>query len=197
MPILYGKNLNNSNAIINVEIKRITANINQTLPVVLFAGHDFFSGYVQSLKSLTPNGLSFLGANNEASEGSFIRFRYQVPPAGASDTIRVRANEIPISTLVSNSVVKPFKIKSVNYTVSDLGTINRQFRQNIELFSLGLFGKNTTDSLTPNQFRFDTIKLEDNVNIPLDLTIDGNTGIGINIIPEVNYSIFLSLFIEQ
>lgn len=186
-------------AIFNIECLRFSNTINKPLPVILFAGNDFFSGYSQSLKGILPNGIettSVLNQSKGAGAVSSVRYVFNEPSTGNTDVFFTSSFEIPITTLAVNAINKPFYIKQINYTISDL-TKTRQFFQNINLINLDLFGKTITDSFVPNMYRNDMLKFNDSIEIPVNIKIDGNTGLAINLLPENNFSVNLSFIIEQ
>jgi hypothetical protein len=169
-------------ALINIEIQRDGNQIKKPLPVILFAGHDFFSGYQQSLRNLLPQGIITLNCDNLITSGkppytSTIRFKYQEVSTGFDDSLFSYCNETQISTLTNESINNNFIIKSLDYTISPNYT--EQYFQPIKVFGTGIFGKKTYDSITPNQYRSDALKFNDNINIPLNMKITGDTGLGI------------------
>lgn len=190
---------NMKQAIFNIECFRFSNTINKSLPVVLFAGCDFFSGYSQSLRGTLPNGIDVTSVLNQPKgirPESSVRFVYNEPSTGSTDVFYTSANEIPITTLAVNGIQKPFYIKQINYTISDL-TKTRQFFEKINLIKLDLFGKTITDSFVPNMYRNDMLKFNESIEIPVNIKIDGNSGLAINLLPEANFSVNLSFIIEQ
>lgn len=182
-------------ALINIEIFRQQNNLNKPLPIVLFSANDFFSGYSLSLKNvLNDNSLIYSVINQPRLNGSSMRFRYS--NGAVTDDIFVFSNEIPITTLTTNTLNKNLLIKNIDITISD-STKTSQYLQNIYLFNAGLFGKSITNSFTPNQYRFDTTKFLNNISIPINSKIDSNSGLLLNVIPQSNFSVNLSLTIEQ
>ena len=186
-------------ALFNIECLRQSNTINKPLPVVLFAGNDFFSGYSQSLKGILPQGIettSVLNQSKGSNAVSTIRYVYVDPNLGNTDVFFSSSFEIPITTLTTNAIQKPFYIKQINYTISDT-TKTLQYFQNINIISCDLFGKTVVDSFVPNMYRNDMLKFNDSIEIPVNIKIDGNTGIAFNIIAENNFSVNLSFIIEQ
>lgn len=182
-------------ALINISVFRQQANINKNLPIVLFCATDFFSGYSQSLKNvLNDNSLIYSVINQPRLSGSSIRFRYS--NGVVTDDLFVSSNEIPVTTLTMNSIIKNFELKSIDMTISD-ETKTLQYLQNIYFFNSDLFGKSITDSFTPNQYRNDLLKFNNNINIPINKKIDASKGLLLNVIPQANFTVNFSLTIEQ
>lgn len=182
-------------ALINISVFRQQANINKNLPIVLFCATDFFSGYSQSLKNvLNDNSLIYSVINQPRLTGSSIRFRYS--NGIVTDDLFVSSNEIPVTTLTMNSIIKNFELKSIDMTISD-ETKTLQYLQNIYFFNSDLFGKSITDSFTPNQYRNDLLKFNNNINIPINKKIDASKGLLLNVIPQANFTVNFSLTIEQ
>ncbi len=180
-----------SQALININIVRQTGNINGGLPVVLFNACDFLSGYAQSLKGLLNNAVLPLSVTNEINT-SGIRFRYQ---SGLQfDNLVASCNEIPLITLLQNTYTNKIKIKNLEYSLDDFTTANRQYLQKIYFIEGGIFGKKIADTITPNMYRNDTQKIQDSINIPLNLEVTANNGMVVFIADTL--SINLSLTIE-
>jgi hypothetical protein len=182
-------------ALINISIFRQQANLNKNLPIILFCGNDFLSGYSQSLKNtLIDNSLIYSVINQPRLTGSSMRFRYS--NGLVTDDLFVSSNEIPITTMAINTINKPFFIKQISYTISD-SSKGSQYFQNINFINCDLFGKTIVDSFTPNMYRNDMFRFNDSVEIPTNIKIEGSKGLAINIIPEANFTVNLSLQIEQ
>ncbi len=180
-----------SQALININIQRQSGNINGGLPVVLFNACDFLSGYAQSLKGLLNSGILPISALNDANTGS-IKYRYQ---SGLQfDNLVASCNEIPLITLLQNTYTNKIKIKNLEYSLDDFTTANRQYLQKIYFIEGGVFGKKIADTITPNMYRNDTQKIQDSINIPLNLEVTANNGLVVFIADQL--SINLSLTIE-
>lgn len=177
--------------LINIGIERRTSNINQNLPVVLFNANDFLSGYAQSLKGLIPSSVTTI-AENETNTGN-IKFRYQ--NGIQVDNLFVSCNEIPMTTLVQNTYTNKIKIKNLEYNLNDVSFAPRQYLQKLFLINGGIFGKKTIDSFTPNMYRNDMQKINDSIDIPLNLEITPSNGIAVFMTSD-SLSINLSLTIE-
>jgi hypothetical protein len=177
--------------LINIGIERRTSNINQPLPVILFNANDYLSGYAQSLKGLIPSSI-ITSAENEVNTGSIL-FRYQL---GADvDRLVASCNEIPLTTLVQNTYTNKIKIINLEYNLNDVSFAPRQYLQKINLINGGVLGKKISDSFTPNMYRNDVQKIQDSINIPLNLDITPSNGLGLFITSDP-LSINLSLTIE-
>lgn len=178
-------------ALINLNITRQSGNITGGLPVVLFNACDFLSGYIQSLKGILNSNIIPVSAVNDANTGN-IRFRYQV---GANfDNLVASCNEIPLITLLQNTYNNKIKIKNLEYSLDDVTTAPRQYLEKIYFIEGGIFGKRILDSITPNMYRNDVQKLEDSINIPLNLDVTANNGLVVFLADQL--SINLSLTIE-
>lgn len=183
------------NALINIGISRPTKNVNFSLPSVLFNGNDFNSGYVQSLKGLIPFGVENLGAVNDAVNGN-IEFRFRDTATFLIDKLIVFCNEIPMTTLVQNTISKKIKINEILYQLDDTSLINAQYSQNIQLIESGIFGKKVNDSFTPNQYRSDMVKINDSITLPLNLEIGSNNGLIVFMTSKSPFVLNLSLNIS-
>ena len=178
--------------LINIGIQRLSSNINQNLPVVLFNANDFLSGYAQSLRGLIPTDI-VVTSQTELNNTGNILFRYQL---GVNvDRLVASCNEIPLTTLVQNTYTNKMKIKNLEYNLNDFSFAPRQYLQKINLITGGIFGKKVTDSFTPNMYRNDMQKIEDSINIPLNLDITPNNGLALFMFSS-SQTINLSLTIE-
>jgi hypothetical protein len=177
--------------LINIGIQRNSSNINQPLPVVLFNANDYLSGYAQSLKGLIPTSISTI-AENEVNTGN-VKFRYQ--QGIFVDFLIASCNEIPLTTLVQNTYTNKIKIKNLEYTLNDVSFAPRQYLQKINLINGGILGKKISDSFTPNMYRNDIQKIQDSIDIPLNLDITPSNGIAFFMMSD-SLSINLSLTIE-
>lgn len=185
-------------SLINVQIQRVGAVINKNLPAILFCANDYFSGYQLALKNLVPLNVQSQGAINTIDTEvtkSFIRFLF-TQTGGGSSVNEVRANEIPIATLNSSSITNPFTIKKMDITLNNENYLNEFFRLPISIIKTGLFGKKVADTFTPSMYLNDMLKFNNFVSIPLNLKIDGNTGLSFNTLPINKLQILLSFTIE-
>lgn len=183
-------------ALINISIERTSTNVNANLPVVLFHGNDFLSGYAQSLKGLIPQNVNYIGSTNEINSGN-VKFRFQDINTLGYDNLILSCNELPMTTLIQNSITKSFKIKSLGYQINDTSLIPYQNLLNIQFFKSDIFGKTIRDSFTPNQYRNDTDKLTDFIEIPLNYEINSNFGINTFLTKKNVITVNYSLVIEQ
>lgn len=178
--------------LINISIQRLSSNISQNLPVVLFNANDFLSGYVQSLKGLIPTNIA-VTSQTELNNTGNILFRYQL---GVNvDRLIASCNEIPLTTLVQNTYTNKMKINNLEYSLNDVSYAPRQYLQKINLINGGIFGKKISDSFTPNMYRNNMNKLEDSINIPLNLDITPSNGLALFMISDAQ-TINLSLTID-
>jgi hypothetical protein len=184
-------------ALINISIERLTTNINAPLTAVLFCGNDYFSKYAYSLRGFLTSFVSVKDVTNILSNSGptgNLLFEFQDLNTGLQDDIAVICNEIPLITLITNSISKPFKINNLGYNLNN-STQTAQYREKVSLLDISNFGKKIKDSFTPNQFRMDMSKLNDTIDIPVNYKVEAHTGLAFNFIGA--NKINLSLTIEQ
>lgn len=183
------------NSLINISITRQSTNVNFNLPTVLFNANDYLSGYSQSLRGLIPNGVNYIGTTSEVQTGNF-RFRFQDLNTLQVDNIVLSCNEIPMVTLLQNSITQKIKINEILYQLDDTSLINSQYSQNIQFIESGIFGKKVNDSFTPNQYRNDMFKINDSITLPLNLEIGSNNGLIVFMTSKNSFVLNLSLNIS-
>lgn len=192
-------------ALINISVKRLTNNIPTNLPAVVFGLNDFYSGYFDNIQRQLTQGLkiqsvTFGDPTIVGTETDFVCIRYYLAPHGF-DKIYIRCNEIPYSSLLTSTNYNHFNITSVGYTLSDMNLASKQFIQNVTIQNVSLFGRQTLDTYTPNQFRNDMIKLNDFIELPVNMKINAdksfNTSMVYSGIGASSQTINLSLTIVQ
>lgn len=192
-------------ALINISVQRLTNNIPLDLPAVVFGLNDFYSGYFDNIQRQLIQGLkiqsvTFGDPTISGTQTDFVCIRYNLPPHGF-DKIYIRCNEIPYSSLLTSTSFNNFNILNIGYTVSDMNLASKQFIQNVVIQNVSLFGRQTLDSYTPNQFRNDMVKLNDFIELPVNMKIDAdksfNTKMVYSGIPLSSQTMNLSLTIVK
>lgn len=183
-------------ALINISIERLTNNINADLPAPVFGLNDFWNSYFDNIQRQLPYDI-------ELKDVSFlkqsVRLWYKGP--GGDDYLLISCNEIGYPSLLSSTAFNEFEIENIGYTISKMNLASKQFIQKVNISNISLFGKTIIDSYTPNQYRNDTVKLNDFIDIPLKQKINAdrcfNTKIVYSGIPLSSHSINLSLTIKK
>jgi hypothetical protein len=96
----------------------------------------------------------------------------------ATDYIVVNGTTVPYKTLTKGSAIMPFQVKRLRYSY----TSDSQLDEEIVIFKRTIFGKYTENRVSPRSY-FDPNQMQSKVvDIPIEFSIDAETGIQINLL---------------
>ena len=182
-----------SAAIFDLTITRNTAAIAAALPVPVFGSLDYESNYVEIISQDLPAGC-VLTSIAKSTSGKGLRFTYT---SGANvDTIDVECAQVPYLNILRSSQGSLLKFSQCKMQISDV-TIQAQFSRKVSVVVNTIFGKNTSDSFTPNQFKSDLQNQNDIRTITAVQDIDQETSMVFLVNPTAAFSITYTSYVEK
>lgn len=182
-----------SAAIFDITITRATANINAALPLPIFGVLDRESNYAEIINQDLPSG-TVLTSITASGSGKGLTFTYT---SGANvDTIDVECAQVPYVNILRASQTSLLKMQQNKLQISDV-TKQTQFSQKVGIVVNTIFGKNTSDSYTPNQFKSDLQNQNDIRTITTITDIDSETSMVFLVIPEAAFSLTFTSYIQK
>ncbi len=182
-----------SAAIFDITISRASANINASLPLPIFGCLDKESNYTEIINQDLPAG-TVLTSITTSPTGKGLRFTYT---SGLNvDTIDVECAQVPYVNILRASQTSLLKMQQNKLQISDV-TKQTQFSQKVGIVVNTIFGKNTSDSYTPNQFKSDLQNQNDIRTITTVTDIDSETSMVFLVIPEASFSLTFTSYIQK
>lgn len=182
-----------SAAMFDITITRNSANIASALPIPIFGALDFESNYAEIISQDLPTGC-VLTSITKTSTGKGLRFTYT---SGANvDTIDIECSQNPYVNLLRASQGSLLKFQQNKMQISDT-TKQTQFSQKVQVAVNTLFGKDTKDSFTPNQFKSDLQNQNDIRTITSVYDIDQETSLTFLMIAEAAFTITWTSYVQK
>jgi hypothetical protein len=181
-----------SAAIFDITISRNSSNIAASLPLPIFGVLDRESNYVEIISQDLPAG-TVLTSIALTPSGKGLRFTYT---SGVNvDSIDIECAQVPYVNILRAAQTSLLKMQQNKMQISDV-TLQSQFSQKVGLVVNTIFGKNTSDSFTPNQFKSDLQNQNDIRTITWVADIDSETSLTFQVIPQV-FSITWTSYIQK
>lgn len=180
----------------DIVITRNSANIAETLPVVLFDPQDAANGYRAIVSGLLPAGtvLTSVRYGENLSQPNALRFTYT---KGVDvDTIDVTCPQYPYPALLNSAITDLLRLSKIRYSISDTAQLS-QFSNGHAIVQRTMFGKKSENALSigaykrPDQFQTGIIDV-DGV-----FELDKETGILLSINASAGFSVTISSFVEK
>ena len=182
-----------SAAIFDITITRNTNDINAALPLPIFGVLDRESNYAEIINQDLPAGTVLTSIANSPS-GKGLRFTYT---SGADvDTIDVECAQVPYVNILRASQTSKLKMQQNKIQISDV-TKQTQFSQKVGIVTNTIFGKNTSDSYTPNQFKSDLQNQNDIRTITTITDLDSETSMVFLVVAEAGFSVTFTSYIQK
>jgi|WetSurMetagenome_2_1015567.scaffolds.fasta_scaffold02016_11 hypothetical protein len=198
-----------------VAASAINAGLKNSLPVFLFGQSDFKAGYA-NLKKIYPvnsnwvAGKPFIyGAGTsevtpamdvtvlaQLIQGDMVfPFTSALPGAGTTSLalVIVRCTQVAYGTLLESLSSDRFVLNMVRYVIPDV-TLIAQYSNQIGIFRQSLFGRGTTDYLSPNSSKKPEQQQSGIIDIPLKKGFDKESALGMYTnydAIELSWSIFV------
>ena len=184
-----------SAAIFDLTITRNTANIASALPLPVFGTLDYESNYVEIISQDLPANVTLTSiAKSPSNKG--LRFTYTNSVGPVTDTIDVECAQVPYVNILRSSQGSLLKFSQCKMQISDV-TIQAQFSRKVSIVVNTIFGKNTSDSFTPNQFKSDLQNQNDIRTISSVQNVDQETSMVFLVNPTAAFSITYTAYVEK
>lgn len=182
----------NSAAMFDITITRKTANIAADLPIPLFGVLDRESDYSEILPQLLPVGTSYEIARTTDRKG--LKFTFT---SGLNvDIVEVTCAQVPYLNLLRASQGSMLRMEQNKMNISDV-SVQNQFRNKVQVTRNTIFGKDTNDSYTPNQFKSDMQNQNDIRTITANFNVDLETSFTILIAQQANFDVTMTSYISE
>ena len=150
------------------------------------------SNYVEIISQDLPAG-TVLTSIALTPSGKGLRFTYT---SGVNvDSIDIECAQVPYVNILRAAQTSLLKMQQNKMQISDV-TLQSQFSQKVGLVVNTIFGKNTSDSFTPNQFKSDLQNQNDIRTITWVADIDSETSLTFQVIPQV-FAITWTSYIQK
>lgn len=186
-----------SAATFDILINRETSNINGALPVVLFGSLDRESSYVEVVTPELPSGVTYTISTTTDKKGLKFTFTDGV----VTDIVTINCNETPYLNLLRASQGAMFKMQQNKMLISDVA-IQSQFSQKVQVVKRSMFGSNSYDTFTPNQYKTDLQNQNDIRTIDAIIDIDLERSLLVNVAKntvdkDLPFLVTLTSFIQK
>lgn len=182
----------NSAAMFDITITRKTANIAADLPAPLFGVLDKESDYSEILPQLLPVGCSYEIARTTDRKGLKITYTLGLN----SDIIEITCAQVPYLNLLRASQGSVLRMEQNKMNISDV-SVQSQFRNKVQVTRNTIFGKDTNDSYTPNQFKSDMQNQNDIRTITANFNVDLETSFTVLVAQEANFDVTMTSYISE
>lgn len=178
-----------------IVITRATANIPLALPVPIFGAIDSESGFIQSLGSALPAGVSVdvdFGVNNGKADSLLLTYTQ-----GANvDGISITCNTIPYPSLLKAMQTDILSIEKIRYLLSD-NTKTNQYSQTHEVVRASMFGKADRNLFDVSTFVSPLQQQLGIVDVDVNIAVDKESAIVLDVINVAAFSVSLNLFVSS
>lgn len=179
----------------DIKITRVTANIVENLPFVLFAPQDAENGYRSIINNL-PAGVVLTRVRFGENSGFANSLVFTYTSAAGSDDVAVTCNQYPYPSFLQSIAVDMFKLSKMRYGIS-IAASQTQYDNDFKFVTRSMFGKSSSNSLSVGSFKSPNQFLQDKIDIDGVFDLDKETGILNSIIPTAGFSVTMSMFVEK
>lgn len=180
----------------DITAKRVTATINQALPVPFFGVLDLENGFTNLLN--LPAGVTLSDLNIGTTKGVAFanKLELEFTDGVNTDVVEITSSTYFYPSLLKSTITDLLKLSKMRYSVSDTTQI-AQFSQSLNVVSRSMFGKVSSNSISvaafkqPNQFQQGIIDIDG------EIEVDKETSIQTAIIPVAGFSFTLSMWVEK
>lgn len=187
-----------SAAMFDLTITRNTNDINADLPIPFWGALDYESNYIEVISSYLPSGVALsndgLPGIVKSPSGKGLRFYFT--QGDNVDSIDVECSQVPYVNLLRASQGSLIKMQQNKMTISNVA-VQTQFSNSVYIYRNSLFGKDSTDSFTPNQFKSDLQNQNDIRTITTTYTVDQETSMVFLVKPVEGFQIGWTSYVEQ
>lgn len=181
-----------SAAMFDILIERKTANIASNLPVPIFGALDFESDYTEILPASLPAGCTYVIEKTSDKKG--LKITYTVGPN--SDIIEINCVQNAYNNLLRATQGSILQLEQNKLNISDVAEV-AQFAQKVQVVKNTLFGRDTNDSFTPNQFKTDMQNQNDIRVITQNFSIDAESSFIILVRPVASFTIGWTSYVSK
>lgn len=174
-----------------INIRRITAAIASPLPVLVGMSAVLGNSY-GTLLANTPGG-NLLTNVTGGPFGPFAdraRIVFTFTNGADVDTVEITCAEVDYTYLLALIQTNPMRTNMIKALISN-AAIQAQFNQRIQPISVGFAGLVQQQSFTPSQFGMDTRQQSGQIDMPVEVGLDSQTGLVVSMEPQANFTLSL------
>lgn len=179
----------------DITITRVTANIVENLPFVLFAPQDAENGY-RSIISNLPAGVVLTRVRYGENSGFANSLVFTYTSATGSDDVVVTCNQYPYPSFLNSLAVDMFKLSKMRYGIS-IAASQTQYDNPFLFVTRSMFGKVLSNNLSVASFKSPNQFQQDKIDIDGTFDLDKETGVLNSIIPTAGFRVTMSMFVEK
>lgn len=180
---------------LDLNIKRMSADINQPLPYALFGTFAFNDKYRIQIAPYIPAGIELIDV--KALANGNVEFSYKETSTGKIDSIQVAATgKLAYSTFLSTLTSNIFHTNVTKYGISDLTQLS-QYNRGFNWETLTSLGKTGSDQISPFSQRSMYAQTSDLIDFLLPYSIDAETSIIQSINPKSGFEISMAIYIDE
>lgn len=181
-----------SAAMFDITMTRKTHNIAADLPAIVFGVLDRESDFSEILPQLLPVGCSYEVARTTDRKG--LKFTYTL--GANTDIIEVSCAQVPYLNLLRATQGSVLRMEQNKMNISDV-SVQSQFRNKVQVTRNTMFGKDTNDSFTPNQFKSDMQNQNDIRTITANFNVDLETSFAVLLSQQSDFDVTITSYISK
>lgn len=193
----------------DVIVKRLTANIDEVLPVPLFGAANLESGLQNSIGSYLESsatslvaiqyGNVFISTGDETMTPNLTasnKLRLQFKNGANLDIVEVTCTSVPYPQFVMSTFSDIFTLSKMRITISD-GTKTEQFSNAMEFTRKSIFGKALQNPLGATAFSSPFQQRTDIIDVNISDNVDKESTVWTSIIPIEGFKVTYSIFVQR
>ncbi len=179
----------------DINVKRVSANIAQDLPFVIFGQQDSKNGFRKLMDNL-PTGVVLTSVEMGESDGQPEKLIFTYTEQANVDTVEVTCNQYPYPSFLEAMSTNFFRMSKLRYQLSDSAQLT-QFNNEFSVGIRSMFGKKSADSISINAYKDPRQYQAGIIDVDGVFDIDKETAILSSIIAVAGFEVNLAMFIEK
>jgi hypothetical protein len=179
----------------DVNIKRVTANIAQDLPFVIFGQQDSKNGFRKVIDNL-PTGVTLTSVEIGEVQGEPEKLIFTYTENANVDTVEVTCNQYPYPSFLEAMSTNFFRMSKLRYQLSDSAQLS-QFNNDFSVTTRSMFGKRSANSISINAYKDPKQFQAGIIDVDGEFDLDKETSILSSIINVAGFEVNLAMFIEK
>lgn len=181
----------------DIIISRATVTIAQNLECMVFGSQHLDGGYGNGMVNPASGGSFVVTGGIWNTLPTTVRFAHTV--GANTDNINITCNQVNYPTFLKAGLNATYRISNIRYTIADYSDANAlsQFSCPFEVRTKSLFGKADQNPISITSFKKPEQYQAGIVDIPVEIWVDGETGIVVSMTNLKVQTVTLSVFVER
>ena len=180
----------------DIVINRPTVTIAQNLECMIFGSQHLDGGYQNGMVNPASGGSVVVTGGIWNTLPTTVRFAHTV--GANTDNINITCNQVNYPTFLKAGLNVIYRISNIRYTVSDTSANGLlQFSCPFEVRTKSLFGKADQNPISVASFKKPENFQAGIIDIPVEIFLDGETGLVVSMTNAVAQTVTLSVFVER